>query len=220
MTGGLWDLISTQGMRSGADSEQVTRTEMHQRAAAPAASDTGPANSNAAPAPVLTREAAKRFEYMSQVGAGGMGAVHCVRDKNLLREVALKVLAPSLAADPKYVRRFLAEAQIQAQLDHPNIAPVHDLTLDHAGTNYFTMRLVRGRTLADWIKAEHLFRPSPVGHPARDAGSLSQSLRRGRLCSQPRRAPPGHKAREHHHGGLWHRVFDGLGPVATERARS
>jgi serine/threonine protein kinase len=164
MTGGLWDLISTQGMRSGADSEQVTRTEMHQRAAAPAASDTGPANSNAAPASVLTREAAKRFEYMSQVGAGGMGAVHCVRDKNLLREVALKVLAPSLAADPKYVRRFLAEAQIQAQLDHPNIAPVHDLTLDHAGTNYFTMRLVRGRSLGDWIAA------------ARDSPTPSETL--------------------------------------------
>ena len=164
MTGGLWDLISTQGMRSGADSEQVTRTEMHQRAAAPAARDTGPANSNAAPATVLTREAAKRFEYMSQVGAGGMGAVHCVRDKNLLREVAIKVLAPSLAADPKYVKRFLAEAQIQAQLDHPNIAPVHDLTLDHAGTNYFTMRLVRGRSLGDWIAA------------ARDSPTPSETL--------------------------------------------
>ena len=84
-----------------------------------------------------------------------MGAVHGVRDKNLLREVAIKVLAPSLAADPKYVSRFLAEAQIQAQLDHPNIAPVHDLTIDHQGTNYFTMRLVHGRTLADWIKAAH-----------------------------------------------------------------
>ena len=109
---------------------------------------------------MLTREAAKRFEYVSQVGAGGMGAVHCVRDKNLLREVAIKVLAPSLAADPKYVKRFLAEAQIQAQLDHPNIAPVHDLTIDHEGTNYFTMRLVRGRTLADWISAAHLS-PTP-----------------------------------------------------------
>jgi serine/threonine-protein kinase len=159
MTGGLWDLISTQGTRSAADSESVTRAEPH-RQVFPRARDTEPATSEAQSAPVLTREAAQRFEYVSQVGAGGMGAVHCARDKNLLREVALKVLAPSLAADPKYVRRFLAEAQIQAQLDHPNIAPVHDLTLDHEGTNYFTMRLVHGRTLADWIKAEHLF-PSP-----------------------------------------------------------
>lgn len=160
MTGGLWDLISTQGTRSGADSEQVTRAEPHGRVASPRAGDTEPATSNAGAALVLTEEAARRFKYVSQVGAGGMGAVHCVRDKNLLREVAMKVLAPSLAADPKYVRRFLAEAQIQAQLDHPNIVPVHDLTLDHEGTNTFTMRLVRGRTLADWITAAHLS-PTP-----------------------------------------------------------
>ena len=156
MTGGLWDLISTQGMRSGANAEQITRAEPQRRVVAQAVSDTAPANQNSAPDPVLTREAAKRFEYVSQVGAGGMGAVHCVRDKNLLREVAIKVLAPALATDPKYVNRFLAEAQIQAQLDHPNIAPVHDLTLDHEGTNYFTMRLLHGRTLADRITAARL----------------------------------------------------------------
>ena len=160
MTGGLWDLISTQGMRSGADSEQVTQSELPQGVVCPSARDPQAANSSAVPAPVLTREAAKRFEYVNQVGAGGMGAVHCVRDKNLLREVAIKVLAPSLADDPRYVRRFLAEAQIQAQLAHPNIAPVHDLTMDHEGTNTFTMRLVHGRTLADWIAAARLS-PTP-----------------------------------------------------------
>jgi serine/threonine protein kinase len=160
MTGGLWDLISTQGMRSGADSEQVTHSELPHGAVSPCAPDSEAANNNSEPAPVLTREAAKRFEYVNQVGAGGMGAVHCVRDKNLLREVAIKVLAPALADDPRYVRRFLAEAQIQAQLDHPNIAPVHDLTMDHEGTNTFTMRLVHGRTLADWISSAQLS-PTP-----------------------------------------------------------
>ena len=159
VTGGLWDLISTQGTRSRADPEQVTLSESHLQEGNPPVGGE-PANSNAAPVQVLTREAARRFEYVSQVGAGGMGAVHCVRDKNLLREVALKVLSPSLAADPRYVKRFLAEAQIQAQLDHPNIAPVHDLTIDHEGTNYFTMRLVRGRSLADWISSAH-FSPAP-----------------------------------------------------------
>ena len=160
VNGGLWDLISTQGMRSGADPEQVTLAEPHLRALHSPASDSKPADSNATPAQVLTQEAARRFEYVEKVGAGGMGAVHCVRDKNLLREVAIKVLAPSLADDPKYVRRFLAEAQIQAQLDHPNIAPVHDLTIEHEGTNYFTMRLVHGRSMADWIASARLS-PTP-----------------------------------------------------------
>lgn len=133
----------------------MTHAELPQREGAPHAADAQPANSNSETVPVLTREAASRFEYVSRIGAGGMGAVHCVRDKNLLREVAIKVLAPSLADDPKYVRRFLAEVQIQAQLDHPNIAPVHDLTLDHEGTKYFTMRLLHGRTLGDWIAAAY-----------------------------------------------------------------
>jgi Serine/threonine protein kinase len=158
--GGLWDLISTQGTRSGPDSEQVTRAEGHSRAVHQSTNDAKPAPGDAAPAPVLSEEAAKRFEYVRQVGAGGMGAVYCVRDKNLLREVAIKVLAPSLATEPRYVRRFLAEAQIQAQLDHPNIAPVHDLTMDREGNNTFTMRLVHGRTLADWIAAAQLS-PAP-----------------------------------------------------------
>jgi eukaryotic-like serine/threonine-protein kinase len=161
VTGGLWDLIATQGTRSGVDPEEVTFAEPHLRAVHSPASDSKPTDSNAAPAQVLTREAADRFEYVGQVGAGGMGAVHCVRDKNLLHEVAMKVLSPSLAADPRYVRRFLAEAQIQAQLDHPNIAPVHDLTVDDRGTNYFTMRLVRGRSMAAWIASAHLS-PTPA----------------------------------------------------------
>jgi len=84
-----------------------------------------------------------------------MGAVHCVRDRNLLREVAYKELTPSLAGDLKYVRKFKSEAQIQAQLDHPNIVPVHDFCLNQDGSSYFTMRMVRGRTLADWIAAAH-----------------------------------------------------------------
>jgi len=157
MTGGLWDLISAEWTQS--DPEQVTRAEPHRRSLP--VNRVEPANANGQPATVLTRDAAKRFEYVSRVGAGGMGAVHRVRDRNLLREVAIKVLSPELAADPKYVRRFLAEAQIQAQLDHPNIVPVHDLSLDHEGTSYFTMRLVHGRSLADWITAAQVS-PTPA----------------------------------------------------------
>jgi eukaryotic-like serine/threonine-protein kinase len=100
----------------------------------------------------LKREAEDRFRVLGRIGAGGMGAVYRVRDRNLLREAAMKVLNPSLATRPKYLQRFLGEAQIQAQLDHPNILPVHELAIDRDGTSYFTMRFVKGRTLAAWIR--------------------------------------------------------------------
>jgi eukaryotic-like serine/threonine-protein kinase len=155
MTGGLWDLLGTEQMRGSADSEQVTHAEPHSRKGSDPAARIQSSSQNDGEGAVLTREAAKRFEYVRRIAVGGMGAVHCVRDRNLQREVAIKVLSPALAADPKYVKRFHAEAQIQAQLDHPNIVPVHDLSLDQEGTSYFTMRLVHGRTLADWITAAH-----------------------------------------------------------------
>ncbi len=100
----------------------------------------------------LKREAEDRFRPLERVGAGGMGAVYRVKDRNLLREAAMKVLNPSLAARTRYLQRFLGEAQIQAQLEHPNILPVHELALDSEGTSYFTMRFVKGRTLAAWIR--------------------------------------------------------------------
>src|ERR1051326_3181989 len=72
----------------------------------------------------------ERFPVLDRVGAGGMGCVYRVHDRLLLRESAMKVLAPELAAQPKYVGRFLGEVQIQAQLEHPGIVPVHEGTLD------------------------------------------------------------------------------------------
>ena len=100
----------------------------------------------------MKREAEDRFRLIERVGAGGMGAVYRVRDRNLLREAAMKLLNPSLATRPKYLQRFLGESQIQAQLEHPNILPVHELALDRDGASYFTMRFVKGKTLAAWIR--------------------------------------------------------------------
>jgi eukaryotic-like serine/threonine-protein kinase len=89
-----------------------------------------------------------RYQYVTQVGVGGGGSVHLVKDTVLLRQVALKILDAAQGEKPRQSRRFLHEAQITAQLDHPNIVPVHDLA---TGPAYYTMKLVRGTTLADWI---------------------------------------------------------------------
>lgn len=92
---------------------------------------------------------AARYASRSVLGAGGMGEVQLVRDEVVGREVALKVLDPVLHMQPDAVRRFMREAQIQGQLEHPSIVPVHDLGFTPEGRAYFTMKRVRGRTLQE-----------------------------------------------------------------------
>jgi len=93
----------------------------------------------------------ERYVDMGEVGRGGVGRVHEVRDTRLQRSVAMKRLDPLLVAEPSRAAQFIEEAQIQAQLDHPNVAPIHDLGVDAQGGVYFTMKLVRGTSLSDWL---------------------------------------------------------------------
>jgi len=81
------------------------------------------------------------------LGSGGMSRVYRVRDESLGREVAFKVLRPELAKDDEAVARFVEEARITAQLDHPNIPPVYALAADRKGTTCFTMKVLEGRSL-------------------------------------------------------------------------
>jgi WD40 repeat protein/serine/threonine protein kinase len=99
-----------------------------------------------------------RYQVRSEIGRGGMGAVHKVWDDDLRRSLAMKVMHPRKQAgaeeststvDPEQLGRFLEEAQITGQLDHPGVVPVHDLGIDERGCVYFTMRLVRGRELRE-----------------------------------------------------------------------
>jgi serine/threonine-protein kinase len=80
--------------------------------------------------------------------AGGMGVITEVVDRNLLRACARKTLREELGDDPETVRRFIEEAQITAQLDHPGIVPVHEIGVDPDGRLFFTMQRVHGRTLS------------------------------------------------------------------------
>ena len=114
----------------------------------------GQAKDGPSPAPGAERTPREsvpdRYQYLNPISAGGMGSVHAVRDLGLLRIAAMKVLAPDLATRPREVQRFIREAQITAQLDHPNIAPVYEIGVDRQGNRYFTMKRIEGDTLADW----------------------------------------------------------------------
>ncbi len=85
-----------------------------------------------------------------------MGQVWLAHDTDLGREVALKELRPEQANNPVVWSRFLEEAKITGQLEHPNIVPVHELVRTGEGRKpFYTMRFVKGRTLSEAIKAFH-----------------------------------------------------------------
>ena len=87
------------------------------------------------------------FEIEDEIGRGGMAVVYRARDVRLHRKVALKVLPPELAFRAEVKSRFLREAQMSAQLSHPNIVPIY--TVDEIdGVVFFSMGLVVGETLA------------------------------------------------------------------------
>ena len=82
-----------------------------------------------------------------------MGAVLEARDNDLGRKLAVKVLLENYRDDPEMVRRFVEEAQIGSQLQHPGIVPIHEIGRFPDGRPYLTMRLVQGQTLDALLKA-------------------------------------------------------------------
>ncbi len=96
-----------------------------------------------------------RFEDLGALGQGGMGEVRRVRDPVLGRTMALKRLQPRFRDSPDAVARFVEEAQVTAQLQHPGVIPVHELWQLPDGAHYFTMQEVRGRTLSEVIAQVH-----------------------------------------------------------------
>jgi serine/threonine protein kinase len=89
-----------------------------------------------------------RYELAGVIGRGGMGTVHEATDRRLDRRVAVKILRPDLAAQPKARRRFDAEARAAARLLHPNVVTVFDSGEDD-GLPFLVMERLPGRTLAD-----------------------------------------------------------------------
>lgn len=97
-------------------------------------------------------EFAARYIPGEKLGEGGMGEVRLHTDRRIGRAVAMKVLHAIHAQVPKLRERFLFEARVQGQLEHPSIVPVHDLGVRPDGSDYFTMKRVNGRTLHHVIR--------------------------------------------------------------------
>ncbi len=94
-----------------------------------------------------------RFHIVGEIARGGIGIVYRGRDRDLNRDIALKVLRPEFAEREDVVARFIEEAQVGGQLQHPGIVPVYGLGLQSDGRPSFSMKLIKGRTLADLLQS-------------------------------------------------------------------
>jgi len=107
-----------------------------------------------------------RYARKSFHASGGMGTVWLAQDTRIGRDVALKELRVHEAADAPVATRFLREARITGQLEHPGVVPVYDLGRDPAtGRPYYTMRFVRGRSLTEAAETFHQNRRSGGNDP-------------------------------------------------------
>ncbi len=98
----------------------------------------------------LLDRALGKYIILEEIGRGGMGAVYKARDVELDRIVAMKVLSPYLVGEPHLVQRFMREARLAANLDHPNIVAIYDIG-GEGGYYYFVMKYLEGRPLKEII---------------------------------------------------------------------
>ena len=98
----------------------------------------------------------ERYTEFSPLGKGGSGLLQSCRDNNLGRTVVMKVLHERLANQEHLRARFLREARVTAQLQHPNTVPVYEVGHDREGRLYFTMKKLQGETLRDIIEKQVL----------------------------------------------------------------
>ncbi len=116
-----------------------------------ASSDPGPVERPASEEMPDFADRGARLQLFGEIARGGMGIVLKGRDPDLGREVAVKVLLDSHRENPDLVRRFVEEAQIGGQLQHPGIVPIYELGAFADRRPFFAMKLVKGRTLSSLL---------------------------------------------------------------------
>ena len=121
--------------------------------------------------PTLTGTTIGAYRILSLLGAGGMGEVYTARDRQLERDVAIKVLPEAFAHDQLRIDRFRREAQLLAALNHPNIATIHGLE-EADGALYLVMELVPGQTLTERLHRGRM----PLDETLRVCRQLAEAL--------------------------------------------
>ena len=122
---------------------------------------------------------AGRYDLISEIAAGGMGTVYRARDRQLQRDVAVKLMRPELGRDPEFAQRFALEARRTARFSHPNIVAIHDYGTDE-DNQFIVMELVGGGNVAQLINRRGRLSPErAVRIGAEVAAALQVAHRHG-----------------------------------------
>ena len=100
------------------------------------------------------------YEFVEKIGEGGFGAVYRARQLSVGRDVAIKVVRPELADDAEFIRRFEAEAELVARLEHPHIVPLYDFWRQ-PGAAFMVMRLLKRGSLSQYLKVHDSLSAQP-----------------------------------------------------------
>jgi len=106
------------------------------------------------------------YQITDRLGEGGMGVVYKARDIRLDRDVALKVLPPSVTEDPERLKRFVREAKASSALSHPSIATIYDIG-EAEGIHFIAMEHVEGQTLQVRLQERGPAPETPTGEGVR-----------------------------------------------------
>src|SRR5664280_461229 len=118
------------------------------------------------------------YEILAPLGAGGMGEVYRAKDSRLARDVAVKVLPESVAADPDALARFEREAKAVAALSHPNILSIFDFGTQD-GVSYAVMELLEGETLRGKLDAGPIAQKQAIEYALQVARGLAAAHEKG-----------------------------------------
>ncbi len=118
--------------------------------------------------------AVANYRIVSLLGQGGMGAVYLADDTRLGRRVALKILAPEMAADPERMQRFVQEARLASALTHPNVATIYEIG-QHQDLWFLSMEYVEGQPLSERVRQGPLKTPEIVSIGLEIADALDEA---------------------------------------------